>query len=119
MRNILIALLTLAISASAADLTGKWSGEGVTNGESHTLYFVFKQDGNTLTGTGGPDASEQHDFSSARIDGSKIVVDINVGEKGTLHFELEADGDALKGTVVFSGGEGKATGPVNLKKVPS
>jgi hypothetical protein len=118
MRNVLLALLLLATSASAADFTGKWSGEGVTNGESHSLYFVLKQNGDTLTGSGGPAADQQHDFKSAKIEGSKIIVDIAVGDKGTLHFELEADGDTLKGTVLFNGGEGTATGPVTLKKIP-
>src|ERR1700730_18646490 len=116
MRKILLALFVFATSALAADFTGKWSGEGVTNGDTHPLYFVLKQDGGTLTGTGGPDANEQHDFTSAKVDGSKIVLDITVGEKGTLHFELEADGDNLKGTVQMIRADGKESGSVTLKK---
>ena len=118
MRKIFLASLLFATSALAADFTGKWSGEGVTNGESHPLYFVVKQNGDTLTGSGGPNANEQHDFKTARIDGSKIVLEIAVGDKGTLHFELEPDGDGLKGTVLFTRADGNETGPVTLKKIP-
>src|SRR5260370_35937559 len=95
MRRILMAFALFATSAMAADFTGKWSGEGVTNGESHPLYFVLKQDGNTVTGSGGPSADEQNDFKTASIDGSKSVVEIAVVAKGTLHVELEPDGDGL------------------------
>jgi hypothetical protein len=117
MRKILLALFLFTTSALAADFSGKWSGSGLTHGESHPLYFVLKQDGNALTGTGGPDANEQHEFKSAKVEGGKIILEIAAGEKGTLHFELEADGDGLKGTVVLQREDGKETGPVTLKKI--
>ena len=117
MSKILLALMVFATSALAADFTGKWSGEGITNGESHSIYLILKQDGNTLTGSGGPDANELHDFKSARIDGTRIILEIAVGDKGTLHFELEADGEGLKGTVQFSREDEKESGPVTFKRV--
>src|SRR5215469_17199890 len=99
MRKILLAALLFAASSLAADFAGKWTGEGVVNGESHPLYFVFSQDGTTLTGTGGPSADEQHPFQNGRIDGDKIVFDVVPGNKGSIHFELKTDGETLKGTV--------------------
>jgi hypothetical protein len=118
MTKFLLALVLFATSALAADFTGKWSGEGVTNGESHALYFVIKQDGDALTGSGGPDANEQHNFASAKVDGTKLVLEIVVGEKGTLHFELEPDGGTgLKGTISFRREDGNESGTVTLKKV--
>jgi hypothetical protein len=123
MNRILLALVIFASFALApafgADFTGKWSGDGTMNGESHPLYFVLTQQGDTLTGTGGPDSSEQHDFKSGKVDGKKIIIDIPVGEKGTLHFELEAEGDQMKGTVGFVGGDSKVSGTVTLKKATS
>jgi hypothetical protein len=118
MRNILLALLMFATSAMAADFTGKWSGEGVTNGESHALYFILKQMGGTVTGSSGPDASEQHDFTTIKVDGSKIVLDVMIGDNGSLHFELEADGDAMKGTVLVKHGDTSESGTVTMKKIP-
>ncbi|HEY3835279.1 MAG TPA: hypothetical protein VGL72_01850 [Bryobacteraceae bacterium] len=116
MRKITLALLAFAMSALAADFTGNWSGEGVANGESHPLYFVLKQDGNNLTGTGGPNASEQHPFQNGKVDGDKIVFDVVPGEKGSIHFELKKEGEGLKGTVELRREDGKESGTVTLKK---
>jgi hypothetical protein len=118
MTKLLLTLVLFATSALAADFTGTWSGEGVTNGESHALYFVIKQDGDALTGSGGPGVDEQHNFSIAKMNGTKLVLEIAVGEKGTLHFELEPDGGTgLKGTVSFRREDGNESGTVTLKKV--
>ena len=116
MRKILLAILVFATSALAADFTGNWTGEGVTNGDSHPLYFILKQDGNMLSGTGGPNANEQHPFRSAKIDGDKIILDVGVGEKGTIHFELKATGSVLKGTVELRREDGTESGTVTLQK---
>jgi hypothetical protein len=117
MSRILLALILFATSALAADFTGTWSGEGVTNGESHPLYFVLKQDGTMLTGSGGPDASEQHNFKSTKVEVDKIILEVAIGEKGTLHFELKSEGDGLKGTVQVIRDEGNESGTVALKRV--
>ena len=116
MRKTLLALLVFATSALAADFSGSWSGEGVTNGESHPLYFVFKQDGNTLSGSGGPSATEQHQFQSAKLEGDKIILDIGVGQKGIIHFELKGEDGGLKGTVELRRDDGNESGTVTLKR---
>jgi len=117
MRTILLALCVFATAALAADVTGNWTGEGVTNGESHSLYFVLKQDGNTLTGSGGPNASEQHPFQGGKVDGDKIIFDVLTGAgKGTIHFELTAEDNTLKGTVELRRSDGNESGTVILKK---
>jgi hypothetical protein len=119
MRKTLLAIIVFATSALAADFTGNWSGEGVTNGESHPLYFNFKQDGVTLSGTGGPNATEQHPFQNGKIDGDKIAFDVMPGGKGTIHFELKIDGDKLKGTVELRRDDRAESGTVTLKKADS
>jgi hypothetical protein len=116
MRRILLALMMFATSALAADFTGNWSGDGLAQGESHPLYFVLKQAGDILTGTGGPSATEQHAFQNGKVDGGKISFDVPVGEKGTLHFELAADGEELKGTVEVRREGETVSGKVSLKR---
>src|SRR4051794_35170256 len=116
MRKILLALVVFATSALAADLTGNWSGEGVSNGESHPLYFVIKQTGKTLSGSGGPNAAEQHPFQGGRVDGEKIIFDVVPGGKGVIHFELMPDGNILKGTVELRRGDGIESGTVTLRR---
>jgi hypothetical protein len=117
MRTILLASTLFVLSAVAADLTGNWSGEAQAEGESHPLYFVLKQDGTTLTGTGGPTQSEQHPIQNGKIDAGKMSFDIPVGDKGTIHFELSADGDGLKGAVQRKSDEVNQSGTVSLKRL--
>jgi hypothetical protein len=116
MHKILLALLVFATVALSADFSGNWTGAGVTDSGSHDLYFVFKQAGSDVTGTGGPNADEQHQVANAKIEGDKLKFDVPVGEKGTLHFELVADGEGLKGTVEFKGEDHSESGTVTLKR---
>ena len=104
------------MSAIAADFTGNWSGEGLTNGETHPLYFMLKQDGNALTGSGGPNESEQHPLQNGKIERNKIVFDVPLA-KGNLHFELTLEGDGLKGAVQLKSDERDESGTVSLKRV--
>jgi len=116
MHKILLALLVFATAVLGADFSGTWTGAGVTDSGSHDLYFNFKQAGSNVTGTGGPNADEQHPVSNGKIDGEKLKFDVPVGEKGTLHFELVADGEGLKGTVEFKGEDHSESGTVTLKR---
>jgi hypothetical protein len=65
-RRLLAILALSALSLGAADLTGKWAGtvEIQRDGESKTepALVILKQAGMTLTGSGGPNESEQHEM---------------------------------------------------------
>jgi len=116
MRKILLALLVFATSALAADFTGNWAGDGLAQGESHPLYFVIKQAGANVTGSGGPDATEQHPMQNGKVEGDKLSFDVPVGNKGMLHFDLAVDGEGLKGTVELRREDGTVSGTVALKR---
>lgn len=119
MRIFLLTLVT-AMLGVAADLTGTWSGTiefKSPDGETRTrsAHMVLKQDGNTVTGTGGPDADRQHPMREGKIDGSKVtfIVDDN---STAIHFNLVVDGDTLKGELK-SEREGQAiSGRLDLKR---
>jgi hypothetical protein len=46
-----IAIAILTVTAVAADITGKWSGQLPSRGEAMAATFTFKVDGDKLTGT--------------------------------------------------------------------
>ena len=51
----------------AADFTGNWA--------SAPIYLVLKQDGNKLSGTGGPSAKDQQlSFDNGTVDGDRATL---------------------------------------------
>jgi hypothetical protein len=116
MRKILIAGL-LSAACLLADVSGKWTGSFVPDGESenHPVYLVFKQDGEKLTGSGGPNESEQHPMQNGKVDGDKINFEVPAG-KGVFIFDLKADGAAITGNLQFKAENETRTAKVSLKK---
>jgi hypothetical protein len=110
--TLLLAML-VAISASAADVSGKWSGSFTADsGDSGTAYIVLKQSGTTITGTGGPDANEQWPGLEGKVSANKVSFQVKSASDGTVYqCDLVLDSGHLKGDVTFTppGGQpGKA-----------
>ena len=110
MRLITVALvaLVLALTASAADLTGTWSGtftitmpDGKTNDD--TVHLVLKQSGGTITGTAGPSADQQLPIAKGTITGNKVALELPVPD-GLFKFDCTLEGDHLKGDVTRTSG---------------
>jgi hypothetical protein len=98
-----LALLSLAWTAAAADLTGKWTGtwESVGNARgtiTDAHQTTLKQDGTTITGTTGPRAEVQWEIQNAKLEGNKLTFNSAAGQL-QLAFALEVDGDSMAGTV--------------------
>ena len=100
--NRTIAVVNLLIaSAMASDLTGQWSGTFKVDGGDHTVpqLFILKQQGKTLSGRGGPNASEQYPIENGRIDGDEARFELTTGEwKFAYDLKQTAPG-ALNGTL--------------------
>src|ERR1051326_1495912 len=95
-----VALLTLfAASAMASDLTGKWSGTFKVSGGDHTVpqFFILKQQGKTLAGSGGPNGGEQYPIENGRIEGTEIKFELTTGEWKVIYDLKETESDALHG----------------------
>jgi len=115
MKSLLLCLLlcTLALTALAADVSGQWTGTFTPeNGDGGSAYVILKQSGTALTGSGGPDASNQWPGLQGTINGNKVTFEVKSPEDGTVYKgELVLEGDHLKGEVVFTppgGQSGKA-----------
>jgi hypothetical protein len=89
-----LVLAALAGAGTADDVSGKWSGSfNATNpnGETKesTATFVFKQSGTDITGTVGPDESDQVAIQKGKIEGKNITL------------EAEHQGNILKFALVL------------------
>jgi hypothetical protein len=94
-------MLGLTLSATAADVNGKWSGSfNITkpDGESkeETAFLVLKQNGTELTGTVGPREEEQFPIEKGKIEGDKITLEATA-DGAVIKFELVLAGDHIKG----------------------
>lgn len=115
----LLLVVALALTATAADLSGKWTGSFTPeSGDGGTAYVILKQSGNTLTGSGGPDAGEQWPGLQGTVSGNKVSFQVKSASDGTLYkCELALDGDHLKGEVVFTTADGQsAKGKLELTR---
>jgi hypothetical protein len=101
MKKILLALSLGAMSLMAADATGTWVGTltFLTPGENSAggpAHLVLKQDGTKLTGTAGPDASEQHAIDEGKAENGRLIFALN---SQSMKFDLKLEGDEISGEV--------------------
>jgi len=113
MKRILLCLslsMVLVLTAAAADVTGKWSGSFVPEGgDNGTAYVILKQSGNTITGSGGPDANDQWPGLKGTITGNKVSFEVKSPTDGAVYKgALVLEGDHLKGDVMVTTPEGQA-----------
>ncbi|MGA2327393.1 MAG: hypothetical protein ABSH05_14005 [Bryobacteraceae bacterium] len=94
----------LALSAFAADVSGKWKAEFETpNGQTRTSNLTLKADGETLTGTisgrGGDTAISEGKVSGDEI--SFVVVRDFQGQQMKSQYKGKVAGDEIKMSVQF------------------
>lgn len=110
--------LLLVSTAVAGDLSGKWSGTFRAAGADHDVpqLFILKQDGSKLTGSGGPDESEQYPIENPRVDDDKVAFEITTGEwKFSYHLKMSAT--HLTGNLELTSADSRRTAKVALNKV--
>ena len=97
--TLLIALF--AMTALAADVTGKWTGTFAPEGQDPSgAFVVLKQTGATLTGSAGPDEGQQWPLTNGKIAGNKITGEVTSPDGVVYKLDLVVDGDHIKGDVI-------------------
>lgn len=105
LRFVCLMLAALAGIAAAADVAGKWTGQVPTRGEMATATFVFKVEGDKLTGTmTGPQGEVA--LQEGKVMGDKISFSA-AGGNAKILFEGTAAGDELKMTRTREGGQSR------------
>lgn len=117
-------LLGAMLSAAALctpNVTGKWSGTLQMDGENDAkpAYAVLKQEGNKLSGSVGPNESEQDSFEGGKVDGDKLTFDVPQGpnDEGSIHVEMQVKGDQVTGRATWTGPGVSGSGNISLKRV--
>ncbi len=117
MKRLLAVFILLVATAIAGDVTGKWSGSFKADGADHEIpqLFIFKQDGNKLGGSGGPDQNEQYPIENGKIDGTHVRFELTTGE-WRFTYDLRTDGLKLSGDLELRGINDRRTAKVSLSK---
>jgi len=119
MKHVMAAVLLLGAAVMAGDISGKWSGEFKVEGGDHSIpqFFILKQQDKTVTGTGGPDASEQYPIENGRIQGDSLKFELTTGE-WKFAYELKmASQDELRGDLKLESVNDRRSAKVVLSRL--
>jgi len=106
MKWLLAVMAMFAFAALAADVNGTWKGKVETPNGTSERTFVFKADGNKLTGETTSDMLGKSEIKDGKIEGDALLFIIRVSYQGNdleLHYKGKVSGDEIKFTVEISG----------------
>jgi hypothetical protein len=99
MKRLLLLTTTLALAALAADVAGTWKGTANTQMGPVERTFVFKVDGDKLTGETTSSMSGKSTIMDGKVDGDKISFNITISVQGAeikLLYTGVVNGDEIK-----------------------
>lgn len=121
MRKVLLGIpvtLLFTLSLMAANVTGRWSGQFRVDGGDHDIpqVFLIKQDGNKITGSGGPNETEQYPLEKGTIDGGHVQFELTTGE-WKFAYDLKVDGTKMTGNLELKSVNDSRIAKVSLTKL--
>jgi hypothetical protein len=108
-----------AVSAHAADITGKWTADMQMpgGGDSMQISFTFTQDGSTLTGSVLGPQGDANPISDGKVEGDKVSFKVSFNGMTITHEgTINAAGDEIKLSTKSDSGDFPAM-EMTLKRV--
>ncbi len=108
MKLLFMAIPMFALVASAADIAGTWKGTAETPNGTIERTFVFKVDGNKLTGETTSQMMGKSDITDGKIEGNDLSFTIKAAFQGNemiLNYKGRLSGDTIKFTVHVADGD--------------
>lgn len=109
MKLLLSLLVVLVFTASAADVSGTWKAAIETPNGPFETTFVFKSDGDKLTGTTSNRFMQDAPISEGKVDGDNLAFVVNASFNGNdvkLKYKGKLSGDEMKLTLEIPGRDG-------------
>lgn len=104
MRLLLILLAVFALTASAADISGTWTGSAEAPQGTLQRSFTFHQDGSKLTGETTSEFTGKSVINDGKVEGDAISFSITANIQGNeikLSYKGKIAGDTIKLTSNF------------------
>jgi hypothetical protein len=111
----LAALLLLAFIAAPSNLSGVWTGAFRGGDSDIPQLFTLKQQGTKITGTGGPDSTEQYPVQNGLIAGDAVKFEVNTGQRHYF-YDLKATDKKLQGSLTIKGSNDTSNTTVSLER---
>ena len=99
------AIAALTVTAAAADVSGKWSGQVPSRGETVATTFLFKVDGDKLTGTMTSPQGEVS-LQEGKLSGDQISFS-TIGGNAKIVFQGTVAEKEIKMTRTREGGQAR------------
>lgn len=120
--GLLLGVMLPVLALCAPNITGKWSGTLQMDGQNDAkpAYSILNQEGNKLSGSVGPNESEQDSFEGGKVDGDNLTFDVPQGPngEGSIHVEMHVDGDQMTGRATWTGPPPHTgSGKISLKRM--
>ena len=118
MKRLLAAMAMFVVAALAADVNGTWKGKVETPNGTSERTFVFKADGNKLTGETTSDMLGKSEIKEGKIEGDTLSFTIHASYQGNdleLHYKGKLSGNEIKLSVEVAGGG--QTAEYTIKKI--
>jgi hypothetical protein len=107
MKWVVVLMILCAWALSAADITGTWKGSAETPNGTIERTFVFKVDGNKLTGETSSQMMGKSPINDGKIDGDNVSFTVTVkfqDNEMKLRYSGKVNGAEIKFHVESDGG---------------
>jgi hypothetical protein len=117
LKHLSITTLLLGGSLIAQELSGRWKGGFKAEGGDHAIpqLIILKRNGNQLTGSGGPDDSEQYPIANGAVNGDKIHFELTTA-RSKFFYDLKKTESDLNGQLKIKSIDRVNNATVSLKK---
>ena len=115
--RVMILGLMLSTGLLAQEFSGRWIGTFNATGSEHGVpqLIILKQEGSKVTGSGGPDDSEQYPIFKGAVSGDKVRFELTTARAKFL-YDLKKSGTALNGTLEIKSVNDARSATVSLKR---
>ena len=122
MKTLVCAFLiaVFAMTALAADVTGKWTGSFLAEGQDPSnAYVILKQTGTSVTGSAGPDEGQQWPLTNGKLVGNKLTGEVSSPDGMVFKLDLTLEGDRISGDVAMTQEGHTIKGKIDVKRAKS